>query len=96
VINALIWLKDNNILYKHVNINHNWVESSLMMDIESDLTCSLMRQHDITVRPETTLANIVLHSDNASGQINVADSLALKARHHGFEVYDVPGDGDCS
>ena len=90
VLNALKWLKINNILYKDITINSNWVESSI---VESNLICSLMPQNFSSESHETSDDDSCL--DNSDSHDDSFGGLSQIAKHHGFIVHDVPGDGDC-
>jgi hypothetical protein len=90
VLNALNWLKINNVLYKDVTINPNWVESSI---VDNDITCSLMPQTISSETCETCDDDSCL--DNSDSHSDLFGGLSQIAKHHGFIVHDVPADGDC-
>ena len=101
LINALKWLKANNTLYADVDIADDWVESAAADDEE--LAMSMLEQPESMEHDDNTSIATVNDPPVASNSsINPSDPVsyytnALKvfARKEGFEIHDVPSDGNC-
>ena len=95
LINALKWLKTNNPLYADVDIADDWVESATADNEE--LVMSMLEQpdsmkHDENNDPFVASDSSVNPSDPVSYYTN---ALKVFARKEGFEIHDVPSDGNC-
>ena len=104
LINALRWLKTNNPLYADVDIADDWVESATADD--EDLVMSMLEQPDSMEHDENTDVAVFNEGSDlpiaTDSSVNPSDPVsyytnALKvfARKEGFEIHDVPSDGNC-
>ena len=110
VVNALVWLKNNNPLYANIDINDNWLEESLAND--ADLFTGLVKQPDTNGECNSTelctqdLDSDHINTDPASPAnknfyfdnhdlIAASSRLQALARENDFTIHDVPGDGNC-
>ena len=104
LINALKWLKANNTLYADVDIVHDWVESATADDEE--LVMSMLEQPESMEHDDNT--DVAVFNEGSDPPIATDSSVnpndpvsyytnALKAfaRNEGFEIHDVPSDGNC-
>ena len=85
VVKALAWLKQNNPLYKDIDINRTWCQDCEISDPEL--------WHAMTTRqPENQF-------QSGNGDADVYDMayqrLKQSARKNGFRISEVPADGDC-
>ena len=104
LINALKWLKANNTLYADVDITDDWVESAAADDEE--LVMSMLEQPESMENDENTDVAVFNEGSDppiaSDSSVNSSDPVsyytnALKvfARKEGFEIHDVPSDGNC-
>ena len=85
VLKALEWLKENNPLYKEVDINLTWRQDCENSDPEL--------WHAMTnSKPENPSEN---DNDDADNYAMAYKRLEVTARKSGFKIFDVPGDGNC-
>lgn len=95
VMNALLWLKNNNPLYADVEINCNWLKESLSDDV--DLFTGLVKQlvkvaiqscdvqHDndhVSMEPTTTASNIVFGNNGLTAASNRLQALGKREWFH--------------
>ena len=79
VICALSWLKDNNILYKDIAINDNWVQDSLAnnCDLFTGLTEESMDTDDIHTEENMDTGTVVSQTSSNENAIDVLSSISI-------------------
>ena len=99
LINALKWLKANNPLYADVDIADDWVESAAADDEE--LVMSMLEQPEsMEYDDNTSIATVndppVASNSSFSDPVSYyTNALKVFAKKEGFEIHDVPSDGNC-
>ena len=96
LINALKWLKANNTLYADVDIADNWVENAIADD--EDLVMSMLEQPESMEHDGNTDTGVKVAVPPTSVNDPVShytDVLKVFAREHGYDIHDVPSDGNC-
>ena len=93
LINALKWLKMNNTLYADVDIADDWVESAIADDEELVMSMIEQPESDDTDAHSDPPNGIALGSSDPVS--HYTDVLKVFARKEGFEIHDVPSDGNC-
>ena len=109
VIKGLQWLKEHNPLYHDICINNNWALQSKQSDPNLWNAMTNENMNDDISDLDTTggnscTSNEVNEQDDTSGEleqyINEKYTVALqrlqqRAKEKGFQIFDVPRDGDC-
>ena len=85
VLKALEWLKQNNPLYKEIDINHTWRHDCENSDPELWYAMTNSRHDD----------RFEIDSDDAVRYEMAYQRLKQSARKNGFKIFEVPADGNC-
>ena len=88
VFSALQWLKNNNPLYKDIEINTSWMLDAL--NDNQEMLSYMVPGHPMP------LSSISVNPNSSDNSIATAmDTLHTVAIAHGFTVHDVGRDGNC-
>ena len=109
VIKGLKWLKEHNPLYHDICINNNWAVHSKQSDPNLWKAMTNENMNDDISDLDTTggnscTSNELNEQDDTSGELGQCSNekytvalhrLQQRAKENGFQIFDVPRDGDC-